>query len=651
MPEFSAIKTAHLVWEEGSPRNTDFDDRYFASEGGLEETSYVFIGQNRLSERMALAPSFTVAETGFGTGLNFLATLDTWVRCAPADAQLNFISVELNPLSKADLERALSAWPLLADYAHALLQVYPPAMPGYHRVLLQEGRVSLTLMLGDAVHMFSQLEASVDAWFLDGFAPSKNPGMWTEALFRQVSRLSRPGATFATFTAAGHVRRALESVGFTVSKFEGFGRKREMLCGEMRQPLVSTSAAPWYSPPSPISRESRQAVVVGAGVAGMVMAHTLADRGWNVTVCERAAQIAQEASGNPAGIVLPRLTLDMNLEAQFYVSAFLTAARFYGRLQKRFPAFQWRARGVLQLLDEARTRRIGALGLPTEVVEVLDQAAAQHIVGLSCASGGLFFPSGGWLDPRLLCTLLREDAAPRITLRTACNVQRLEHINGEWRLIDDTGETIAHAPVVVLANGYSANRFDLCRWLPLTPVRGQLSYLPVTETSSRLKVAVCYEGYVIPGEGGRHYVGATYDTRDLSLAVRRADHEHNLSALRMRLPDFTAVDAGGLDGRVALRTSTEDHLPCIGPVPDERYYLEHYADLSDGKPANLYPPAAYHPGLFVSVGHGSRGLTSSWLAAEMIAAQIDGGVAPVPRDMAQMLHPGRFLVRRLKRNE
>lgn len=651
MPIFSAIETARLVWEEGGPRNIDHDDRYFASEGGLDETRYVFIGQNRLGERFAQSQSFTIAETGFGTGLNFLAAVELWARVAPAGARLDFISVERSPLSKSDLERALTAWPELVDYARQLLDVYPPAMPGYHRLYLLDGRVALTLMLGDAVEMFGLLDAQVDAWFLDGFAPSKNPDIWTEDVFHQISRLSRPGATFATFTAAGHVRRALEAVGFAVRKFEGFGRKREMLCGDMQRPVEPVSSSPWYDAPPHTKRSLRQAVVVGAGVAGMAVAHSLAARGWKVMVCERAVQVAQAASGNPAGIVLPRLTLDMNLEAQFYVAAFLSAARFYAGIQKRFPAFQWRARGVLQLLDGARARRIGGLGLPREVVEVLDQAAAQQIVGLSCASGGLFFPGGGWLDPRLLCTLLREDAAPHIELKTCCTVQRLGRANGNWQVIDDTGAVVAEAPVVVLANGYAASRFDVCRWLPLTPVRGQLSYLPVTESSSRLKVAVCYEGYVIPGESGRHYVGATYDTHDLTLAVRRADHEHNLSALRMRLPDFSAVDVASLDGRVALRTATEDHLPCVGPIPEEGVFLQQFADLRDGKPARNYPSASYHPDLFVSVGHGSRGLASSWLAAEMIVAQLESEPCPVPRDMAHLLHPARFLVRKLKRGE
>ena len=649
MPVFSAIETAHLVWEEGGPRNTDLDDRYFASEGGLAEARYVFIQQNNLAERFAHCQQFTVAETGFGTGLNFLATVEVFQRVAPVGARLDFVSVERSPLTKQDLETALSAWPELAELASKLLAVYPPAMSGFHRVDLFEGRVALTLMLGDAVPMFSLLDAQVDAWFLDGFAPSKNPDMWSEALFGQVSRLSRVGATFATFTAAGHVRRALEAVGFDVRKFEGFGRKREMLCGEMRAPQVEAPALPWFHPPAPVRKDAREVVVIGAGVAGMTVAHTLARRGWRVTVCERAANTAQEASGNPAGIVLPRLTLDMNSEAQFYVAAFLSASRFYTQLQRRFPAFQWRARGVLQLLDDARAGRIKALGMPRDVVEILDKAAAQDVVGLNCSSGGLFFPQGGWLDPRLLCTLLREEAGQQLELKTCCSAHRLERSDGQWQVIDEAGEVVTQAPVVVLANGYAASRFDVCRWLPLMPVRGQLSYLAVTESSSRLKVAVCYEGYVIPGESGRHYVGATYDTQDLTLAVRRADHEHNLSALRMRLPDFTVVDPANMDGRVALRTATEDHLPCIGPVPDERSYMQQYADLSDGKPARNYPPATYHPGLYVSVGHGSRGLASSWLASEMIAAQLAGEPCPVPRDIAQMLHPGRFLVRRLRR--
>ncbi|MCP4375390.1 MAG: tRNA (5-methylaminomethyl-2-thiouridine)(34)-methyltransferase MnmD, partial [bacterium] len=246
MSHYRPIRTADIDWRDEGPFCQKHGDIYFSADGGQQETEYVFLQGNRLVERWRTSQRFTIAETGFGTGLNFLVTAQAWLEQAPREARLHFISVESTPLKLADLKRAQGRWPQLEEVADELQQHYPPLCHGHHQRSLFAGRVELTLMLGDAIEMYADLDCAVDAWYLDGFAPGKNPDMWDQDLFRQVARLSHQTTTFATFTAAGAVRRGLETVGFETQRPRGFGRKRNMLTGTMARPPAIESGQPWF---------------------------------------------------------------------------------------------------------------------------------------------------------------------------------------------------------------------------------------------------------------------------------------------------------------------------------------------------------------------------------------------------------------------
>ncbi len=235
-----------LDWRDGQPYSRIFGDIYFSRSSGIEEARHVFLRNNCLAKRwQALAPKglFTVAETGFGTGLNFLCAWQLWRETAPETARLQFVSTEKYPLSCADLGRALAMWPELSALTRLLLTQYALPSSGMQQLLFNDGRVTLTLLLGDACETLSQLHAEIDAWFLDGFAPAKNPDMWQPELFDTMSRLSAHGATFATYTCAGMVRRGLISAGFEVEKVPGFGTKREMLRGSYVHPTMILAGA------------------------------------------------------------------------------------------------------------------------------------------------------------------------------------------------------------------------------------------------------------------------------------------------------------------------------------------------------------------------------------------------------------------------
>ncbi|TNE79021.1 MAG: FAD-dependent oxidoreductase, partial [Gammaproteobacteria bacterium] len=314
------VQQAAIRWDDnGQPLSDAFDDVYFSKASGIEETRYVFLQHNGLPQRWqdSTPRLFTIGETGFGTGLNFLTAASAWLQqVKDANARLHFVSAEKYPLSKPDLQQALSLWPELSGLAAELIEQYPPPVAGIHRLYLADQRIVLTLLYGDAGDMFTSLKSSdhplfhrssnprIDAWFLDGFAPAKNPSMWNDELFQAIADLSGPGTTFSTFTAAGIVRRGLQAVGFDVQKVQGFGHKRDMLCGQMAEPIIEATTAqdwqpasynakhqpPWYLAPQVNRPES--VLVLGGGIAGCASARALAERGIPVTLIERHDKLA-----------------------------------------------------------------------------------------------------------------------------------------------------------------------------------------------------------------------------------------------------------------------------------------------------------------------------------------------------------------------
>ena len=642
------IPPARIEWRDDTPCSPEFGDVYFSRGGGVDETRHVFLAGNDLPARFATCRTFTIGETGFGTGLNFLVTLAAWRHHAPATAWLHYLSVEKHPLDVTTLALVHSRWPELARDAQMLRDVYPPRVTGLHQRQLPGGRVTLTLLFGEAEAMLAATTARVDAWYLDGFAPARNPAMWTPALFDQVARLTRPGGTLATYTAAGAVRRGLEAAGFVIHKRAGHGGKRNMLTGRLATTPTSPlpdSTPPWFRPACSTVPEQREAVVIGGGIAGASVAHVLAERGWRVTLVEKQDQVAAAASGNPSGVVLPRLSADMDRQSRFYLSAFLHSTAWLNRLAARCPDLSWQPGGVLQLLDEDRKAQLGQLDLPAMILEPVDQAAASERAGIPVSSGGVIFPLGGWLSPPRLCQALLADQAGRITVHTGREIVRLERDGPLWEMEDSRGEMIS-APVVVLATGQAVTRFEPALEWELDAVRGQLTCLQ-SSPGTNLKLPVCYDGYVIPAFEGQHCVGATYQRNDPTLEPRAEDDRSNLTALAQAVPAFAGATPNG--GRVAFRTSSPDHLPVIGAVPDSGFYRRAYADLRHGRPVHRYEAARYRPGLFVSTAHGSRGLVTAPFAAALITACIEAEPLPLETELLDVVHPARFLIRKLKR--
>jgi tRNA 5-methylaminomethyl-2-thiouridine biosynthesis bifunctional protein len=655
------VSHAQLDWDDqGRPHSRVFDDVYFSDQSGLEETRYVFLQQNRLQERFAALPAggrLVIGETGFGTGLNFLCAWQLFEQHAVPDARLHFVSVEKYPLSHADLQRALALWPELAPFAEQLLAQYVAIHQGFQRLILDNGRVTLTLLIGDALEQLPQLDAQIDAWFLDGFAPAKNPDMWTAELFAELARLAAPGSTISTFTSTGWVRRLINAAGFKMKRTPGIGHKWEILRGEFlgwpAETPTPLAAKPWFARPPAISGE-RRALVIGGGLAGCASAASLAARGWHVSLLERHDGLAREASGNPQGVLYLKLSAHGTALSQLIVSGFGHTRRLLEHLQR---GTDWDGCGVLQLAfnaKEAERQAQLAQAFAPDLLHRLDQPQAQARAGVSLGHGGLFFPEGGWVHPPALCQW--QAGQPGIEVLTHHEVLELRKVDGQWQAWD--GERLlAGAAVVVLAGAAEIKRFAPSAGLPLKRIRGQITELAETPASSALNTVVCAEGYVAPARLGQHTLGASFDFNSLDLTPSAADHAGNLALLEEISPDLRqrlhadALEPEQLQGRAAFRCTSPDYLPIVGPLADPHLFAQAYAVL--GKDARQVPdaPCPWLDGLYVNSGHGSRGLITAPLAGELLAAWLENEPLPLPRSVAEACHPNRFALRTLIRGK
>jgi tRNA 5-methylaminomethyl-2-thiouridine biosynthesis bifunctional protein len=589
---------------DGTPYSEAYGDVYHSAGGGPAQARYVFLQGNGLPERWRGRRAFTILETGFGFGMSFLAAWRAWCEDPARCERLHFVSVEKHPFAAPHLSLLWEKNGEFENESRQLLARWPMLVPGMHRLEFEDGNVVLSLFFGDIAEGLPQLQLAADAIFLDGFAPAKNPSMWSPPLLRHLGRLSAPGATLATWSVASPVREALEGAGFAVEKDKGFATKKEMLRGRLvpRKKTASEKKSP------------RSAIVIGAGVAGAAVSERLASRGWQVALIERRGAPAAEASGNPAAVFHPIVSPDDSLFARCTRAAFL----FLLERWKNLGGLEWRRCGVLQLARDAQERAsqkraLESLGYPARYA-AFDEA-----------KGGLWFPEAGWVKPRSLVHALLLKCGERMDLKFNHEVSFLEFKNGNWHASSADGNAIASAPIVVLANAADALRLAPQAGVRLQRVRGQLTLVPAIEA---LHHVILRGGMALPGIDGLSLVGASYDVGDEDAQLRADSHAGNLARLEQMLPGATrGLDATKLDGRVAFRAVTPDRLPMIGPISDPR-----------------------GGGLYGAFAYGSRGLLWAGLGGELLASLLEGEPLPVERKLAAAMDPGRFALRAARRN-
>jgi tRNA 5-methylaminomethyl-2-thiouridine biosynthesis bifunctional protein len=586
-----------LTWsDDGAPRSGRFGDVYFSADDGLAESRAVFLAGCGLPDAWAGRDRFTVAELGFGTGLNILALLDLWKR-SPGAGRLHVFSIEAFPLNRDEAARALAAWPELADITAILLARWPDGTPGFHRIDLPEFSATLDLAIGDAAWALEQWSGQADAWFLDGFSPALNPQMWSDAVLDGVAARSAPGARLATFTVAGAVRRGLAERGFQVDKRPGHGRKRERL-----EAFLPTSAQPG---PVPAPAAPTRVVVIGAGVAGASVARALVAAGASVTVIE-ADRPGAGGSGFPAALVTPRLDAGDAAIAGLHGQALTRARDLYAAVPDAILA-----RGVLQLeqadRDAVRHAKVAAQPIwPEGQMRVLDAAAASARTGEPLTTGGLLMAGALTVAP---ATILSAWLGAVAMIRgEAASVAPLP--DGGWQVLDAAGSVLAEADAVVIAAGWGTAA--LVPDLDLRPVRGQANWVEGVQGP-----AIAWGGYAAPTATGLLF-GATHDRDDTAVDVRETDSARNLATLATRLPRLADAASGApLQARAAIRATTRDRLPVCGAVANQ-------------------------PGLYVLGGLGSRGFCVAPLLGEHLAAVITRTPSPLPAALASRISPDRF---------
>ena len=670
------LETAKLEWrDEQIPVSSEYDDIYFSTQHGLDETEYVFLQHNHLAQRWQKLDTsankhFTIAETGFGTGLNFLAAWRLWQQLAHTNCQLHFISVEKHPLTQNDLHKALQSWPQLQAFSKQLIEQYPPLIPGQHT--LSFGNVSLHLLLGDANSGFEQClnthhpkfasdyGPKVDAWFLDGFAPSKNPSMWSDDLFSLISKLSGPGTTASTFTAAGIVKRGLESAGFTPQKVKGFGRKREMLTAKFKEhPSPTTQKkrhkAPWalYPNPEPI----KQVAVIGGGIAGCTTAFALAQKGLKVTLLERHSQLAQEASGNAQGMLFTKLSTQTGTLSRFGLSSYFFASRYYQNLKKQNILNDNSVDfcGLLQLCQTEK-QQLWLQELATlfngheNWLNFVDAQQASHISHTNIKHPGYFLKSSGWVSPTALCHKLCQH--PNIEVITEQQAIQLNlQANNHWQISNDKNQCIITCDAIVIANSHDAKHFAQTSQLPLKIIRGQITELSQEYFEQLPKAVICHEGYITPAIDGKVRFGATFDIGNPDKTTIQEDHHRNLTSLKQAIPEIIKQQPNSFEGRANLRCTTPDYLPMVGQVGIRDDLITQFLPLNKDANRVIDEPGSYYPGLYINVAHGSKGLTSAPLCGELIASLITQQAAPLPRQLIEALNPARFIIRDIIRGK
>lgn len=665
-----SINTAKIRFNEnGNPIASDFEDVYFSEGNGLNESEHVFFENNHVGERWLSwsEDKFVIAETGFGTGLNALVTFDKFLkfRQQNRDAKLQtlyFLSTEKYPLTLHDLAKSLIQWPSLAYLVEPLLAQYPMAVEGCHRLIFAQGSLVLDLWLGDIINTlpcwYNGNEGLVDAWYLDGFAPSKNPDMWSEELFSRMAGLAKDHCTFATFTAAGFVKRGLRQAGFTVEKRKGCGKKRDMLAGSIEQHNRKKDNLPYYKRNQASDCSTQPSIaIIGAGLAGANMAFALAQKGLSCEVYCKESGAAQGASGNPQAGFYPQLNAEPGITSQVQALSFLFARSRYQALKDCGYAFDHDFCGVVQLgfnskVEKRQSKLIENQFWPAALIDFISAQQSEDIAGVPLPYSGLNIPLGGWVNPLQLIECLLSAAEQTAGSQLICEktLVSLTSTDGCWKVKWDNGSE-SSSDIVILAAGSDSQQMEFAKHLNTRLVRGQVEAIPSQNPLNNLKTVLCHKGYLTPTYNGQHALGSTYIKNDTATEYRPLEQSLNLAMQSKALDKCKwAQDLQGqLQGRAAIRCTAPDHLPIVGAIPDIQAQQERYHDLYKALPNHRYPEPQDHPNLFVLTGLGSRGLTTSALMAEILASQILGHPLPLPKNLLNALNPNRFLVKDLIR--
>ena len=645
---------AKLNWQvTGEPLSVEYGDVYFSRQNGLLESEYVFLAGNDLKTRfqnLADNAHFIIGETGFGTGLNFLETLKLWLQYAPKTARLSYVSCEKYPLKYVDLAQALSIWTDVTNEVVLLLAIYPHSFYSGQTLLSITENIQLILLIDDAASSLAKIDIAVDAWFLDGFAPSKNPHMWSELLFKEIYRLSQANTTLATFSSAGIVKRALEAQGFVVKKQKGFGIKREMITASIQDESkqIIRKLKPYFSKPMSAVDKAKPIAVIGAGMAGCALAYELSQCGYKVHLYDQCDDIAQQASGNPYGILHPYITADANISDLFHSQGFLYTREY---ILKHHQEVDFVECGALELLtDEKRQQRFANIlkkrVLDDSLLQVVSASEASKISGCDINATCAYYPQAMMVNPYSLCiSLVKKNIDINLFLRHQL-IDCTKDADDGWQLSFADGKRLHYEQVIFAGNAGLMQQLKVLNNLEVYSSYGQIT---ITKKMLNNRTMILDKGYILPSINNQQLIGASFrDNDDLTADLRAEDDHMNLEQLA-HIIDATKCSQP-IASRVALRCVSSDHMPMIGALVDENiFYQQYFQSLQKGTITKLLPQVQHLEGLYVLTGFGSKGLCSMLYGAKILSRLIkESGNAPIANHLLEALHPLRFSVRKYK---
>ena len=601
-PPLPQLPPEDAVLTDGVLRSSRFGDIYFSTEGGLAETRHVFIDGTRLCDRLATGQPVIIAETGFGTGLNFLAVCTEVLR-TNSKSKIDYVSVEGCPPSKELVKQALSGFSELAEIRNELIQQWPRRWLGVHHLSFLNGQIDLHLHYGQAEQILPTLDFSADIWFMDGFSPAKNPDLWSGQICQQIARLSAHQAKLATFTVASTVRTALAEAGFAVQKAPGFGRKRDMLTASYDRGFARKKAVSPHS-----------VLVIGGGIAGCAVAGGLRSLGLEVAILDAADQPGAGASGNPAGIVVPFLTVGDMLSSRLSISCLADTRKILDADQLVLND------GVISLDHDdrktSRQKKLAEQGFPDDLAVYKDAEELSALAGLPLSRSGLYFETGAVIRPQQFAEHLASSVPRYYGAKVVC----VSGEAGDWVAQCEDGRRFTADHLVFCSGADLPALLQLVNQDlgPYQVTSGQLSDLPSVTSLAASQVALNYSGYLTPVIEDRQYLGAGFDPTG-DIAVTEAGHLHNIELMPHELRRL-AGDPSGWRGRTSRRLAYPDRLPLAGPLI---------------------------PGVSVVSALGARGLTLANLIGKSVARQLAGHLPLLPYQLMSGLNPQRFFEKNL----
>lgn len=599
-------------------------DIYFNPEDPIGESIHNFLIPNRLSERFQEDRSVSIAELGFGAGLNFLLTLRMWAEERRPGA-LHYISFEKNPVAWNDLNHFYQSLPELMEYIHLLEFDRVSLHPGINTIFLKELNATLILIIGEVNEWLSQMNFKADVWYLDGFAPSLNPDMWSTAIIKEISSHSATSTSLSSFSVNGNLRRELVNSGWNVQKLKGYKNKREMLTAIFSgtsDVLEKTPGDATDNFPAKKLNPKKKIAIIGAGIAGCSLAYYLSEHSHDVTIFDDRTSMLNHASDNPLALIMPELSRQADARSLLLMNAMSFLQRSFKSLNIYDSIFI--PSGVIRFPTSERLKllieELPSFGIPDPIARAISPSETSKRLGFETRHSSLFFEESGFIEPRSLCRKYLELCNQTVISKV---VSQIKPSRNSWVLFDRFGSEIGAFDVVVLASGVGSA--DLCSDLVSIPFTKNFGQILSFESEAKISnLPICFQGYLI-GNENRYCLGATYEHAEVKLSFEETKKElFNKLENVIGESNIAKIKPANLEIKGAYRANTPDRLPYSG-------------SLENGNSSvNLN-------GLFLHTNFGSRGFTLAPLLSSQLACQLSNKMDILDRKLISAINPLRFI--------